>query len=62
LGFGSSSGEKVLENKAFSRTGAAEGGDFTPNMGYRLKEARKRRRGPGAGLSASTVDEGLKEG
>jgi hypothetical protein len=34
LGFGGSSGEKVLENKAFSHAGAAEVGGFTPNMGY----------------------------
>jgi hypothetical protein len=33
LDFGGSSGEKILENKAFSRSVAAEVGDFTPNMG-----------------------------
>ena len=33
LGFGGSPGEKTLENKAFSHAGAAEVGEFTPNMG-----------------------------
>jgi hypothetical protein len=33
LGFEGSSGEKILENKAFSHAVAAEVGDFTPNMG-----------------------------
>jgi hypothetical protein len=33
LGFGGSSVERVLENKAFSHARAAELGDFTPNMG-----------------------------
>jgi predicted kinase len=35
LGFGGSSGEKVLENKAFLHAEGAEVDDFTPNMGYR---------------------------
>jgi DNA replication protein DnaC len=34
----------------------------TGKESYRLKEARKRRRGPAAGLSASTVDDGSKKG
>jgi DNA replication protein DnaC len=34
----------------------------TGKESYRLKEARKRRRGPVASLSASTVDDGSKRG
>jgi hypothetical protein len=34
----------------------------TGKESYRLKEARKRRRGPAANLSASTVDDGSTRG
>jgi hypothetical protein len=34
----------------------------TGKESYRLKEARKRRRGPAANLSASTVDDGPTRG